>query len=64
MVTGDSLRPTCLPVSITFGWKYVLATEFAPYAANIKASGADTVITGNCGNDLSLLLRASKKAGL
>lgn len=38
--------------------------DFAPYVAKIKASGADTVITGNWGNDLSLLLRASKEAGL
>jgi branched-chain amino acid transport system substrate-binding protein len=38
--------------------------DFAPYVAKIKASGADTVITGNWGNDLSLLLRAAKDAGL
>jgi branched-chain amino acid transport system substrate-binding protein len=38
--------------------------DFTPYVAKIKASGADTVITGNWGNDLSLLLRASKDAGL
>lgn len=38
--------------------------DFAPYVAKIKASGADTVITGNWGNDLALLLRASKEAGL
>ena len=28
--------------------------DFAPYIAKIKASGADTVITGNWGSDLSL----------
>ncbi|WP_420473593.1 branched-chain amino acid ABC transporter substrate-binding protein [Noviherbaspirillum sp. ST9] len=38
--------------------------DFAPYVTKIKASGADTVITGNWGNDLALLLRASKEAGL
>ncbi|MET0963658.1 MAG: branched-chain amino acid ABC transporter substrate-binding protein [Noviherbaspirillum sp.] len=38
--------------------------DFSPYVAKIKASGADTVITGNWGNDLSQLLRASKEAGL
>ncbi len=38
--------------------------DFSPYVAKIKASGADTVITGNWGNDLSLLLRAAKDAGL
>jgi branched-chain amino acid transport system substrate-binding protein len=38
--------------------------DFAPYVAKIKASGADAVITGNWGNDLSLLIKASKEAGL
>jgi branched-chain amino acid transport system substrate-binding protein len=38
--------------------------DFAPYVAKIKAAGADTVITGNWGNDLALLIRASKDAGL
>jgi branched-chain amino acid transport system substrate-binding protein len=38
--------------------------DFAPYAAKIKASGADTVITGNWGNDLTLLVRAAREAGL
>ena len=39
-------------------------TDFAPYAAKIKASGADTVITGNWGNDMSLLVKAGRDAGL
>jgi branched-chain amino acid transport system substrate-binding protein len=38
--------------------------DFAPYAAKIKASGADTVITGNWGNDLTFLVRAARDAGL
>ena len=38
--------------------------DFAPYVAKIKASGADTVLTGNWGPDLSLLIKASKDAGL
>ena len=38
--------------------------DFAPYAAKIKASGADTVITGNWGNDLTLLIKAVKEAGM
>ena len=38
--------------------------DFAPYAAKIKASGADTVITGNWGNDMSLLIKAAKEAGV
>ena len=37
--------------------------DFAPYIAKIKASGADTVITGNWGSDLSLLSRRPTKAG-
>ncbi len=38
--------------------------DFSPYVAKIKASGADTVITGNWGSDLALLIRAAKDAGL
>ncbi|RJG06048.1 branched-chain amino acid ABC transporter substrate-binding protein [Noviherbaspirillum cavernae] len=38
--------------------------DFAPYVAKIKASGADTVITGNWGTDLALLIKAAKDAGL
>ena len=37
--------------------------DFAPYIAKIKASGADTVITGNWGSDLSLLVKAANEAG-
>ncbi len=39
-------------------------TDFSPYVAKIKASGADSVITGNWGNDLALLLKAAADAGL
>jgi branched-chain amino acid transport system substrate-binding protein len=38
--------------------------DFAPYVAKIKAAGADTVITGNWGVDLSLLVKAAREAGL
>jgi branched-chain amino acid transport system substrate-binding protein len=38
--------------------------DFSPYVAKIKASGADTVITGNWSNDMFLLLKAGKDAGL
>jgi branched-chain amino acid transport system substrate-binding protein len=38
--------------------------DFAPYVAKIKASGADSIVTGNWGSDLSLLIRAAKDAGL
>lgn len=37
--------------------------DFAPHVARIKASGADTVITGNWGTDLSLLAKASVDGG-
>ncbi len=38
--------------------------DFAPYIAKIKAAGADSVITGNWGADLALLVRAGRDAGL
>ncbi len=38
--------------------------DFAPYVAKIKASGADSVVTGNWGQDLTLLVKAAKDAGL
>ena len=38
--------------------------DFSPYVAKIKSSGADTVITGNWGSDLALLIKAGKDAGL
>jgi len=37
--------------------------DFAPYVANIKQSGADSVITGNWGQDMTLLLKAAGDAG-
>jgi branched-chain amino acid transport system substrate-binding protein len=38
--------------------------DFSPYVAKINASGADTVITGNWGSDLALLVRAGNDANL
>lgn len=38
--------------------------DFAPYVAKIKAAGADTIITGNWGADLALLVKAANDAGL
>ncbi|MDB5854980.1 MAG: branched-chain amino acid transporter substrate-binding protein [Herminiimonas sp.] len=38
--------------------------DFSPYIAKIRASGADSVITGNWGNDLTLLVKAAKESGL
>ncbi len=37
--------------------------DFLPYATKIKASGAQAVITGNWGNDLTLLVKAAKEVG-
>jgi branched-chain amino acid transport system substrate-binding protein len=37
--------------------------DFAPYIDKIKASGADTVVTGNWGSDLSLLIKAANEGG-
>jgi branched-chain amino acid transport system substrate-binding protein len=41
-----------------------MVRDFSPYAARIRASGAQAVITGNWGSDLTLLLRAAKDAGV
>lgn len=38
--------------------------DFAPYVAKIKASGAQAVLTGNWGNDLTLLVKAAREAGV
>jgi branched-chain amino acid transport system substrate-binding protein len=38
--------------------------DFSPYVAKIRASGADTIVTGNWGNDLTLLVKAVRDAGL
>lgn len=37
--------------------------DFAPYIAKVKATGADSMITGNWGQDMTLLLRAAGDAG-
>lgn len=37
--------------------------DFLPYVSKIKASGAQAVITGNWGNDLTLLVKAAKEVG-
>ncbi|MES2128163.1 MAG: branched-chain amino acid ABC transporter substrate-binding protein [Pseudomonadota bacterium] len=51
-IAGDDLHPIAQ------------VKDFSPYVAKIKASGADTVITGNWGTDLALLIRAAKDADL
>ena len=50
-VVGDELHPL------------QRVKDFAPYAAKIKASGGDAVLTGNFSNDLTLLVKAAKEAG-
>jgi branched-chain amino acid transport system substrate-binding protein len=49
-IVGDDLHPIAT------------VKDFSPYVAKIKASGADTVITGNWGADLALLIKAAKDA--
>src|ERR1700709_2332571 len=51
-IVGDELHPL------------LKITDFAPYVAKIKASGADSIVTGNWGQDIALLLKASADAGL
>ena len=38
--------------------------DFSPYIAKMRAANTDTVITGNWGPDLALLVRAARDAGL
>jgi len=38
--------------------------DFSPYIAKMRAANADTIITGNWGPDLALLVRAARDAGL
>ncbi len=38
--------------------------DFLPYAVKIKASGAQAVLTGNWGNDLTLLIKAAREVGV
>jgi branched-chain amino acid transport system substrate-binding protein len=51
-IVGDELHPLAK------------VKDFAPYVAKIQASGADSVITGNWGSDLQLLVKAAKDANL
>ena len=38
--------------------------DFSPYIAKMKQAGADTIITGNWGADMTLLAKAAKDGGL
>jgi branched-chain amino acid transport system substrate-binding protein len=51
-IVGDEVHPL------------LKVTDFSPYIAKIKASGADSVITGNWSQDIALLLKAAADAGL
>ena len=51
-IVGDELHPL------------FKVTDFAPYVVKIKASGADTIITIDFGQDIALLFKAAADAGL
>jgi len=51
-IVGDDLHPLAK------------VQDFAPYVAKIRAANADTVVTGNWGSDLALLIKAARDAGL
>ncbi len=50
-VVGDELHPVGR------------VKDFLPYATKIKSSGAQAVLTGNWGNDLTLLVKAARDVG-
>lgn len=50
-IVGDELHPMAR------------VRDFMPYATKIKASGAQAVLTGNWGNDLTLLVKAAREVG-
>lgn len=50
-IVGDELHPMAR------------VKDFLPYASKIKASGAQAVLTGNWGNDLTLLIKAAREVG-
>jgi branched-chain amino acid transport system substrate-binding protein len=51
-IVGDELHPLAQ------------VKDFAPYVAKIKASGADSIVTGNWGADMTLLVKALSDSGL
>ena len=69
---GQDMEKAIVDYAATGGYQVVEKTlhdvnkiqDFAPYVSKISASNADTVITGNWSNDLLLLMKASKSAGL
>ncbi|UFS56807.1 branched-chain amino acid ABC transporter substrate-binding protein [Comamonadaceae bacterium M7527] len=51
-IVGDELHPIAQ------------VKDFAPYVAKIKQSGANAIVTGNWGTDLTLLVKALNDAGM
>jgi branched-chain amino acid transport system substrate-binding protein len=51
-IVGDDLHPIAQ------------VKDFSPYVAKIKASGADAIVSGNWGTDLTLLVKALNDAGM
>ncbi|MCM2250809.1 MAG: branched-chain amino acid ABC transporter substrate-binding protein [Ramlibacter sp.] len=51
-IVGDELHPLAQ------------VKDFAPYVAKIKASSADSIVTGNWGADMTLLAKALSDSGL
>jgi branched-chain amino acid transport system substrate-binding protein len=69
---GQDMENAIVANAATGGYEVVEKTlhdvnkiqDFAPYIAKISASGAQTVLTGNWSNDLLLMMKAAKAAGL
>ena len=69
---GQDIEKATIEYGSSMGYKVVdkvlhdlnKVQDFSPYVAKIAASKADTVVTGNWGNDLLLLMKAAKSAGL
>ncbi len=64
---GREMFSQARPDVVFVGEEYIpmgRVKDFAPYIAKIKQTGADTVISGNWGPDLSLFYRAAADAGL
>ncbi len=51
-IVGDEIHP------------FLQVKDFTPYVAKIRASGADAIVTGNWGPDLTLLVKAMKEADM
>ncbi len=69
---GADMQKSIQEFASVGGYKVVESTlhdvnkiqDFSPYVSKIKASGAETVLTGNWSNDLLLLMKATRAAGL